>query len=113
MLPLAGGALLLTLIAGGMAYRVRRSGSGPRGVDAASGSPTDSEPAPVTDDERIVQILESNGGRMKQNDIVDAVDWSKSKVSRVTGKLADEGVIRETQIGRENVLELDREQADS
>lgn len=102
LLPLVGGALLLTVVAGGVAYLVSRNGEDPAATEAA----------PVTDDERVVQILESNGGRMKQNDIVAAVDWSKSKVSRLTGKLVEDGVVRKTQIGRENVVELGRDSDD-
>lgn len=117
-LPLVGGALLLALVAGGLVYRVRRGDTATAGPDAigaqaASTTAASADPEPVTDDERIVQILEASGGRMKQTDIVDAVDWSKSKVSRVTAKLAEEGVLSKTQIGRENVVELDRDGEDS
>ena len=101
VVPLVGGVLLLALVGGGVAYRLRRDDETP--------ASTGSEPEPVTDEERVLQMLESSGGRMKQNDIVARVDWSKSKVSRLTGKLSDEGLVRKTQIGRENVVELDRD----
>jgi len=63
-------------------------------------------PEPVADDARIRQLLAASGGRMRQADIVDEVDWSKSKVSRVVSDLADRGVVQKVRIGRENVVEL-------
>jgi len=45
----------------------------------------------VTDrEERVRQLLRENGGRMKQSSIVDSVDWSKAKVSRLLADLEED-----------------------
>ncbi|RKD97375.1 helix-turn-helix transcriptional regulator [Halopiger aswanensis] len=58
----------------------------------------------VTDRERIRQLVTENGGRMKQSRIVDSVDWSKAKVSRLLAELEDEGQITKLRLGRENLV---------
>jgi len=50
----------------------------------------------VTDRERVRQLLRENGGRMKQSSIVDSVDWSKAKVSRLLADLEEDEQIHET-----------------
>ncbi|AFO56615.1 MULTISPECIES: helix-turn-helix domain-containing protein [unclassified Natrinema] len=67
----------------------------------------DSEPSReefVTDRERVQQLLRENGGRMKQSQIVDSVDWSKAKVSRLLADLEDDGRITKLRLGRENLV---------
>jgi uncharacterized membrane protein len=59
-----------------------------------------------TEGEKIVEILESNNGRIKQKEVASELDWSDSKVSRVTSSLEEKGVIEKLTIGRENVLDL-------
>lgn len=59
-----------------------------------------------TDEEKIVALLEENNGRIKQKILVNEFDWSKTKVSRLTSNLENEGVIEKLTIGRENVLNL-------
>ena len=61
----------------------------------------------VTDPERVQELLEANDGRMRQAAIADEFDWSASKISRVIGKLVDEGTVEKLQLGRENLIELD------
>lgn len=58
----------------------------------------------VTDRERVRQLVRENGGRMKQSAIVDSVDWSKAKVSRLLATLEEEGEITKLRIGRENLV---------
>ncbi|WP_254764756.1 helix-turn-helix transcriptional regulator [Natrinema marinum] len=58
----------------------------------------------VTDQELVRQLLEDNGGRMKQSKIVDSVDWSKAKVSRLLADLEDDGQITKLRLGRENLV---------
>lgn len=69
---------------------------------------TDS-PAPaneefVTDRERVRQLVKENGGRMKQSAIVDSVEWSKAKVSRLLADLEEDGEITKLRLGRENLV---------
>ncbi|PCR89169.1 helix-turn-helix transcriptional regulator [Natrinema ejinorense] len=58
----------------------------------------------VTDRERIRQLLSENGGRMKQSNIVDSVDWSKAKVSRLLADLEEDDQITKLRLGRENLV---------
>ncbi|MBP1922838.1 putative membrane protein [Halorubrum alkaliphilum] len=43
---------------------------------------------------------------MRQSAIVEELDWSKSKTSRVLSRMADEGDVEKLRIGRENVIDL-------
>lgn len=58
----------------------------------------------MTDRERIRSLVTDNGGRMKQADIVDSVDWSKAKVSRLLADLESEDEITKLRLGRENLI---------
>ncbi len=58
----------------------------------------------VTDQERVRQLLRENGGRMKQSRIVDSVDWSKAKVSRLLADLEDDDQVTKLRLGRENLV---------
>ncbi|AFZ74127.1 helix-turn-helix transcriptional regulator [Natronobacterium gregoryi] len=58
----------------------------------------------VTDREKVRQLINENGGRMKQSRIVDSVDWSKAKVSRLLTELEEDGQITKLRLGRENLV---------
>ena len=58
----------------------------------------------LTDREQVRQLIERNGGRMKQTDIVDSVEWSKAKVSRLLADLESDGAITKLRLGRENLI---------
>ena len=60
----------------------------------------------ITDEERVLDLLEANGGRMRQAAIAEEFDWSASKTSRVIGKMADEESVEKLQLGRENLVAL-------
>ncbi|ERH08545.1 MAG: hypothetical protein J07HX64_00286 [halophilic archaeon J07HX64] len=62
-------------------------------------------PELATDEDRVIAALEVEGGRMKQSDLADQLDWSPSKASRVLSDMADEGEIEKLRIGRENVID--------
>ncbi|MDG5777000.1 helix-turn-helix domain-containing protein [Haloarculaceae archaeon H-GB2-1] len=75
--------------------------------EAASRSePAVSDVELLSDTDRVVRMLEDNGGRMKQVDIVDGTDWSKSKVSMLLSDMEEEGVISKLRVGRENIISL-------
>jgi len=67
---------------------------------------TDSQPDPLllSNDEQVMQLLEANGGRMKQQTIVEELDWTDAKTSKVVSGMREEGTIESFRIGRENVL---------
>ncbi|MFC6718250.1 helix-turn-helix transcriptional regulator [Natrialbaceae archaeon GCM10025810] len=58
----------------------------------------------MTDRERVCRLVEENGGRMKQSEIVDSVDWSKAKVSRLLADLEEDGDVTKLRLGRENLV---------
>lgn len=63
----------------------------------------------LSDDEKVLKSLRENDGRMKQAKIVEELDWSSSKASRVLQRMADEDQVRRLQIGRENLIDIDTE----
>ncbi|MEF8973335.1 MAG: hypothetical protein V5A15_00485 [Haloarcula sp.] len=86
--------------------------------EAASGTDASDEPAVpdeelLTDSDRVRKLLEENGGRMKQVDIVDSTDWSKSKVSMLLSDMEDDGDISKLRVGRENIISLAGEEPDA
>lgn len=64
------------------------------------------EDAMLTDEDRIRELLTQYGGRMKQTDVTDETDWSKSTVSRKLSKMEDKGLITRVQVGRGNLVFL-------
>ncbi|MCU4754159.1 winged helix-turn-helix transcriptional regulator [Halobacteria archaeon AArc-curdl1] len=57
-----------------------------------------------TDRELVCSLIRDNGGRMKQSAIVDSVDWSKAKVSRLLSELENDGQVTKLRLGRENLV---------
>jgi uncharacterized membrane protein len=58
----------------------------------------------LSDEERIERLLERNGGRMKQANIVKETDWSNAKVSQLLSSMDEEDRIDKLRIGRENLI---------
>ncbi|WP_253738986.1 helix-turn-helix transcriptional regulator [Halohasta salina] len=85
------------------------SDASPSDVTTDAEAPTGREYDLVTNESQVVDVLEQHDGQMKQADIVDALDWSKSKTSRVLSEMADDGAIEKIRIGRENVIRLPKE----
>ena len=68
----------------------------------------------LSDEERVERLLSSNGGRMKQADIVKETDWSNAKVSQLLSAMEEDGRIDKLRIGRENLISFpDEEITDS
>ncbi len=67
----------------------------------------------LSDEDRVVSMLEDRGGRMRQVQIVEETDWSKSKVSMLLSDMEDEGTISKLRVGRENIISLDGEEPDA
>ncbi len=135
MLPLALGVVFLLGL--GLAWygdMLPTGGAGPtdaEGSDGAGGpsaadpaSPGTEEPAQavtpavseeelLSDEDRVQKLLEENGGRMKQVDIVDATEWSKSKVSMLLSEMEEEGEISKLRVGRENIISLSGHEPDA
>jgi hypothetical protein len=116
-----GIVLVLLLGLGGAVMYGRRDGSsgGPPGpteggggqAGASStavgggGSDEQGTQTPVmTDEERVLELLEANDGRMRQAAIAEEFEWSASKTSRVIGRMADDGSVEKLRLGRENLV---------
>ncbi|WP_394342372.1 helix-turn-helix transcriptional regulator [Salinigranum rubrum] len=77
--------------------------NGGHGTEPAAPTGT-SIPKAMTDEERIHAVVDDHGGQVRQSVIVSETDWSKSKVSRVLSRMAEDGTIEKIPIGRENVV---------
>jgi hypothetical protein len=111
---LAGVFVLVSGFAGG--FYLSRSGFVGGGVEKEDATePEKEEPVEedlLSDEDRVVHILRDNGGKMKQAEIVEQTDWSKSKVSMLLSDMADEGTVSKLRLGRENVIELEDSDGD-
>jgi hypothetical protein len=66
----------------------------------------------LSNEERVLRVLEDNGGRAKQQEVVEALDWTEAKTSQVVSGMREEGTIDGFRLGRENVLTLPDEDLD-
>lgn len=78
----------------------------PENRGAETGDSEESGFAHLPDDRRVLRIIESEDGRMKQKGIVDRTGWSEAKVSQVTSRLEEDDEITKLRMGRENIIEL-------
>jgi hypothetical protein len=90
------------------------SGGDADGASAESGTGTSGESVPpepsvpdeelLSDEDRVMGLLDEQGGRMKQVEIVERTGWSKSKVSMLLSDMEDDGEISKLRVGRENII---------
>lgn len=87
-----------------------RSTETPMESGGAPGGAVTEQPEPtaelLSNEERVEQYLESVGGRAKQQEIVEALDWTEAKTSQVLSEMSDAESIEKFRIGRENVVKL-------
>ncbi|TQQ83643.1 hypothetical protein EGH24_02295 [Halonotius terrestris] len=62
------------------------------------------DPELLSNEEQVLKLLDENGGRMKQKQVVEELGWTDAKTSKVVSGLREEGTIDSFRIGRENVL---------
>ena len=84
---------------------VATDADGAEGSDVGSPDATPPEDL-LSDEERVLQLLEANGGRMKQQDLKETLEWSRTKTSNVVNDLQDADRIEVYRLGRENTLAL-------
>jgi hypothetical protein len=101
--------------AAGTADATARDADGNAGTDAESAAAGTalSEEELMSDEERVVSLLEDNGGRMKQVNIVEETGWSKSKVSMLLSDMEEEGTVSKLRVGRENIVSLSGHEPDA
>jgi hypothetical protein len=117
MLPLLGVGLLA--VVGVVAWRYRdrfgtATSQGTTPADGAGGDDGDADAAPPPDaredllsnEERVLQFVRDQGGRVKQQEIVEAFDWTEARTSQIVRDLRDDGSLEGFRLGRENVLKL-------
>lgn len=59
----------------------------------------------ATDRDQVRSLLDSEGGRIRQAEIAEQLDWSPSKTSRVLSDMVADGEVEKLRIGRENVID--------
>ncbi|WP_227134920.1 helix-turn-helix transcriptional regulator [Halorubellus salinus] len=77
--------------------------------DADDDTEDEIDEALLSDEERVLRLLEGNGGRMKQANIVTETGWSNAKVSQLLSGMHDDDEIQKLRIGRENLIALPEE----
>jgi len=60
----------------------------------------------LSNEEQVLRLVESNGGRMKQKRVAEELGWTAAKTSQVVTGLRDDGELDGFRLGRENVLSL-------
>lgn len=76
------------------------------GASAGASAGDDTPEELLSPEERVLRLLEQNGGRMKQKTVTEELDWSAARTSQVVGSLRDEGRVESFRLGRENVLKF-------
>ncbi|WP_135364935.1 helix-turn-helix transcriptional regulator [Halosimplex halophilum] len=78
--------------------------------DGEAADDSDEPPAELlSNEERVIRLVEDNGGRIKQQQIASEFDWTDAKTSQVVGTLREEDAVETFRIGRENVVALPEE----
>ena len=60
----------------------------------------------LSNEEQVLRLVRDNGGRMKQQAVVEELGWTDAKTSKVVSGLREEGELESFRLGRENVLSL-------
>ena len=76
------------------------------GGAAAAGAAEISDEELLSDEDRVISMLEERGGRMKQVKIVEETGWSKSKVSMLLSDMEEDQQLSKLRVGRENIVSL-------
>lgn len=102
------GVGLIALIGAGVALSVyrRRGGPDPAATESVDDSEEEPPEALLSNEERVLRLLEEHDGRMKQQVVASELEWTDAKTSQVVGKLRDDGEIDVFRLGRENVISL-------
>lgn len=107
--PLVGGRRSVSVTEGRGTDSIRgdepsssKDESGTGDISADGPAVTDEDLLP--DDVRVQELLKRDNGRMRQSTIVEVTEWSKSKVSRLLSRMAEEGKVIKIPLGRENLV---------
>jgi hypothetical protein len=86
------------------------SGSADERSGGGGGPPPD--PELLSNEEQVLQLIERQGGRMKQKEVAEQLGWTDAKTSQVTKGLREAGDLEGFRLGRENVLALPEEDSE-
>ena len=107
-------------VGGGATAASTGDDGGPGSVTEEPSAESAGDPAPavqpeelLSDEDRVVNMLEERGGRMRQVQIVEETEWSKSKVSMLLSEMDEAGTISKLRVGRENIISLAGEEPDA
>ena len=78
------------------------------GADEAAAPPWEDEL--LSNQEKVLALVEHEDGRMKQQAVAKTLGWTDAKTSQVVGKLRDADDLDAFRLGRENVLVLPGEE---
>lgn len=72
-----------------------------------SADATERHPPPdghIPKQQRIERLLDANGGRIYQRNLVESTDWSKATVSRTLREMEQSGAVVRLQVGKQKVV---------
>jgi len=85
-------------------------------TDGLETSGTDADATPpdelLSNEEQVLRLVEENGGRIKQQTVVEELGWTDAKTSQVVRELREADRLESFRLGRENVLRLPEEDDD-
>jgi uncharacterized membrane protein len=67
----------------------------------------------LSNEERVLALLEQEGGRLKQQQVAERLAWTDAKTSQVVGDLREADEVETFRLGRENVVTLPDEGLDT
>ncbi|OAQ52905.1 hypothetical protein HTG_08745 [Natrinema mahii] len=73
---------------------------------AAADTAEQVDPELLSNEEQVLRLVRERGGRMKQQAVVEELDWTDAKTSKVVSGLREDGELESFRLGRENVLSL-------
>jgi len=110
------GALLLLASVGAVGWWIRDQQVRTVVDEPTRSTETDDNSTPppelLSNEERVMGLIDSHGGRIKQQEVVSELGWTEAKTSQVVSRLRDADEIEVFRIGRENVLTLPDEDDD-
>jgi len=108
MLPLLGvaGLILLAAVSGFALFVQQTEGADEEATETPAGTDATPPAELLSNEERVLQLLQQNGGRMKQKQVAEQLDWTAAKTSQVVSDLRDDDEVDSFRLGRENVLTL-------
>lgn len=110
------GIAAVAVLAGAALYVYRRptdaepSRESSTTTDGSETSETDADTTPpdelLSNEEQVLRLVEKNGGRIKQQTVVEKLGWTDAKTGQVVRELREADQLESFRLGRENVLRL-------